>query len=306
MFFKRLNKDSLFIGAPAKVNLFLEILNRREDGYHNIYSLFQAVSLFDRIKFTRTDNPDISLSIENNPELPANENNLVVKACNLIRKEYVIDDGLEIHLQKNIPTGAGLGGGSSDAAAAIFACNYLFELNLNYREMARLGLKLGSDIPFFFSKGQALVSGRGENIEEVTLPTDYWLVLITPNLTISTAESYGALKIGLTKPPLTFKLSCYETVEEFVEYLKLSSNNFEEAHLLSYPVLGKIKEELFKSKALLARMSGSGSTMFGIYREAAECINNKFTDQGDWQVNVVRPITLPLIKTNGGGSGGNY
>ncbi|MDD3731377.1 MAG: 4-(cytidine 5'-diphospho)-2-C-methyl-D-erythritol kinase [candidate division Zixibacteria bacterium] len=298
MFFKCLNKDSLYIGAPAKVNLFLEILNRREDGYHNIYSLFQAVSLFDRLKFTRTDNPDITLSIENNPELPGNENNLVVKACNLIKKEYGIDNGLEIHLQKNIPTGAGLGGGSSDAAAAIFACNYLFELNLNYPEMAQLGFKLGSDVPFFFSKGQALITGRGENIEEVTLPTDYWLVLITPNLTISTAESYGALKIGLTKPQLPFKLSCYETVEEFVEYLKLSSNNFEEAHLLSYPVLGKIKEELLKSKALLVRMSGSGSTMFGIYREAAEWINNKFTDQGDWQINIVRPITLPLIKTN--------
>ncbi len=306
MFFKCLNKDSVFIGAPAKVNLFLEILNRREDGYHNIYSLFQTVSLFDRLKFTRTDNPEISLSIENNPELSTDENNLVVKACNLIRKEYIIDDGLQIHLQKNIPVGAGLGGGSSDAAAAIFACNYLFELNLNYREMARLGLKLGSDVPFFFSRGQAVVTGRGENIEEVSLPTDYWLVLITPHLTISTAESYGALKIGLTKPPLPFKLSCYETVEEFVEYLKLSSNNFEEAHLLSYPVLGKIKEELLKSKALLARMSGSGSTMFGIYREAAELINNKFTDQGDWQVNIVRPITLPLIKTNGGGSGGDY
>lgn len=306
MFFKCLNKDSVFIGAPAKVNLFLEILNRREDGYHNIYSLFQTVSLFDRLKFTRTDNPEISLSIENNPELSTDENNLVVKACNLIRKEYIIDDGLQIHLQKNIPVGAGLGGGSSDAAAAIFACNYLFELNLNYREMARLGLKLGSDVPFFFSRGQAVVTGRGENIEEVSLPTDYWLVLITPHLTISTAESYGALKIGLTKPPLPFKLSCYETVEEFVEYLKLSRNNFEEAHLLSYPVLGKIKEELLKSKALLARMSGSGSTMFGIYREAAELINNKFTDQGDWQVNIVRPITLPLIKTNGGGSGGDY
>ena len=151
-------------------------------------------------------------------------------------------------------------------------------------------------IPFFFSRGQAIVSGRGENIEEIDIPTDYWLVLVTPDIAISTAESYAALKIGLTKNENPFKLSCYKTVEEFVESLKLSKNNFEEAHLLSYPILDRIKEELLNKKALLSRMSGSGSTIFGIFKEVAGLINNQFFNQGDWQVNVVRPITLPLKK----------
>ena len=296
MFVKRLNEDSVFIGAPAKVNLFLEVLDRREDGYHNINSLFQAVALFDRLKFTRTDYPEISLRVENNPDLPTGADNLVVKACRLMKKEFSINSGLEINLQKNIPVAAGLGGGSSDGAAALVACNILFDLDLDLKQLAQLGLELGSDIPFFFSRGQAIVSGRGENIEEIDIPTDYWLVLVTPDIAISTAESYAALKIGLTKNENPFKLSCYKTVEEFVESLRLSKNNFEEAHLLSYPILDRIKEELLNKKALLSRMSGSGSTIFGIFKEVAGLINNQFFNQGDWQVNVVRPITLPLKK----------
>jgi len=296
MFVKRLDENSVFIGAPAKVNLFLEVLGRREDGYHDINSLFQAVALFDRLKFTRTDKPEIALRVENNPNLPTGADNIVVKACQLMKKEFSIDSGLEINLQKNIPVAAGLGGGSSDSAAALLACNILFDLDLDLKQLAELGLKLGSDIPFFFSRGQAIVTGRGGNIEEIDIPTDYWLVLVTPDIAISTAESYGALKIGLTKNENPFKLSSYKTVEEFVESLKLSVNNFEEAYLLSYPDLGRIKEELLKNKALLSRMSGSGSTIFGIFKEVTEWINNQFFNQGDWQVNVVRPITLPLKK----------
>jgi 4-diphosphocytidyl-2-C-methyl-D-erythritol kinase len=296
MFIKRSDEKSVLIGAPAKVNLFLEVLSRREDGYHNINSLFQAVALFDRITFTRTDSPDIILKVDNNPTLPAGEDNLVVKACRLMQKEFAIRAGMTVNLQKNIPVAAGLGGGSTDAAAAVMACNILFDLHLDLKQLAEYGLKLGSDVPFFFSKGQAIVTGRGEKIKEVDIPTDYWLVLVTPNIAISTAESYGALKIGLTKNDNPFKLSCYKTVEDFVESLKLSANNFEEAHLLSYPILGRIKEELLRNKALLSRMSGSGSTIFGIFKEVAEWINNQFFEQGDWQVNVVRPITLPLKK----------
>lgn len=297
MFAKRLDRNSLMVGAPAKVNLFLEVLNRREDGYHDINSLFQAVSLFDRLTFTRIPAPGINLKVESSPELPSDDTNLVVKVCRLIRDEFVPELGLDITLQKNIPVAAGLGGGSADAAAAILACNVLFELNLSPKDMAGLGLRLGSDIPFFFSGGQAIVTGRGEVITEKEFPTDYWLVLVTPRILVSTAESYAALKIGLTRKANPINLGRCQTVLEFVESLKLSANSFEEAHFLSYPELVRIKDELLKSKALLVRMSGSGATMFGIFEEVAEeWTNNRIINQGDWQVNVVRPITLPLKK----------
>ena len=295
------------VGAPAKVNLFLEVLNRREDGYHNINSLFQAVSLFDRLKFTRKLDSGINLTVENNPDLPTDDSNLVVRACLLMQKEFGLKSGLEISLQKNIPVAAGLGGGSADGAAAILACNVLFELDLNIQEMARLGLQIGSDIPFFFSSGQAQVTGRGEIIAETEYPTDYWLVLITPDIAVSTAESYAALKIGLTRTNNPINLKPCRTFAEFVESLKLLTNNFEEAHLLSYPELVRIKDELLKRKALLARMSGSGATMFGIFKEVAEeWTSNRIFNQGDWQINVVRPITLPLKNMGKGGSGGDY
>jgi len=307
MFAKRLDRDSLMVGTPAKVNLFLEVLNRREDGYHNINSLFQAVSLFDRIKFIRKTEPGINLTVENCPDLPTDENNLVVKACRLMQKEFGFDSGMEINLQKNIPVAAGLGGGSADGAAAILACNILFDLDLNLKEMALLGLQIGSDIPFFFSGGQALVTGRGEIITETEFPTDYWLVLITPNIAVSTAESYAALKIGLTMAKNPINLKPCRNVIEFVESLKTSVNNFEEAHLLSYPELAGIKDDLLKRNALLVRMSGSGATMFGIFKEVAEeWTNNRIFKQGDWQINVVRPITLPLKNMGKGGSGGDY
>ncbi|MFZ5980808.1 MAG: 4-(cytidine 5'-diphospho)-2-C-methyl-D-erythritol kinase, partial [Candidatus Zixiibacteriota bacterium] len=179
--------------------------------------------------------------------------------------------------------------------------------NLSAKEMAQLGLRLGSDIPFFFSGGQALVTGRGEVVTETELPTDYWLVLITPNIFVSTAESYAALKIGLTRERNPVNLKRCQTVDEFVESLKLSANSFEEVHFLSYPELVGIKNELLKRNALLARMSGSGATMFGIFKEVAEEWTNKRTiNQGDWRVNVVRPITLPLKNMGKGGSGGDY
>ena len=149
------------VEAPAKINLFLEIRNRRPDGYHEINSLFQAVSLHDRLTLTLTDDPDVALTIDSLIPLSAGEDNLVVRAIRLVLRESGLSRGVRAHLDKRIPIAAGLGGGSSDAAAAIEGLSALLRLGLSTADKTRLGLQLGSDMPFFFTSGQALVKGRG-------------------------------------------------------------------------------------------------------------------------------------------------
>ncbi|MFH2048735.1 MAG: 4-(cytidine 5'-diphospho)-2-C-methyl-D-erythritol kinase [bacterium] len=285
-------ENSLSLKTPAKVNLFLEVLNKRPDGYHNINSLFQAVSLFDNLTFELTDNSDISLTISNTNDLKPDKNNLICRAFQMMKENFDLKKGLLITLEKNIPIAAGLAGGSSDAAATILACNILYDLKLSYREMAELGLKLGSDIPFFFSAGQALVTGRGENIEETSYPTDYHMVLVTPDIAISTAESYSRLRMNLTKSGDPFILPRCEAVKKFIDYLSGSRNDFERVHLESYSQLSRIKDDLKKFGAGLVRMSGSGPTVFGIFEKIPEREEFNTSGWGNWLTNVVRPITL--------------
>ncbi len=286
------NDKRLSLKTPAKVNLFLEVLNKRPDGFHNINSLFQAVSLYDNLTFELTDDPDITLTISNTKELKPDNENLVCRAFQLMKKEFNLTMGLHATLEKNIPISAGLGGGSSDAAATILACNILFNLKLNYEKMSLLSLEIGSDLPFFFSSGQALVTGRGENIEETSYPTDYHMVLVTPDLAISTAESYARLRMDLTKSGDPFILRCCETVGKFIDELSGSRNDFERVHLESYSQLGRIKDDLKKFGSGLVRMSGSGPTIFGIFNKIPEREDFNTSGWGSWQTNIVGPITL--------------
>jgi 4-diphosphocytidyl-2-C-methyl-D-erythritol kinase len=291
MFVKRRKNNEIVIDAPAKVNLFLEVLNKRPDGYHNINSLFQAVSLFDRLYFTPVPKAGISIHLETNVDLPVGEDNLVAKAYRLMKERFALGRGLVVKLEKRIPVSAGLGGGSSDGAAAILACNLLFNLKLHSSQMAKLSLALGSDLPFFFSSGQALVSGRGEVVEETRWPIDYRMVLVTPDIALSTAVSYAALKRGLTKSKSPYSLTCCRTVEDLLGSLRLAGNDFEEVHLRSFPELGRIKDELLKRGALLARMTGSGPTMFGVFKQVPQTEADEMFDRGNWRLHTVEPIS---------------
>ena len=295
MFVKQVTRECLIIGAPAKVNLFLEVLGKRDDGYHNINSLFQTVSLFDRLRFTRVEGySEASIRLTEPSELPTDNSNLITQAYCLMRDRFDLKDGLRVELEKNIPVAAGLAGGSADGAATILACTILYELPLDRAAMAELSLELGSDLPFFFSRGQAIVRGRGEEVTETDFPTDYWLVLVTPELAISSAESYAALSLGLTKPKYPFSLRRCGTAQELLESLELTGNDFEEGHLRSYPQLGKIKDGLLDNGALLSRMSGSGPTVFGLYIEAPGIEDGRLFGREDWRgTTVVRPVILP-------------
>ena len=292
MFVKEITKDNIEIETPAKINLFLEVLNKRDDGFHNINSLFQTISLFDRLNFKTQTKPELTLEIINNDTLPVNEENLIIKAYNFMREKFDLTEGLVVRLDKNIPIAAGLAGGSSDAAATILACNLLFELELTSEAMAGCGLHIGSDLPFFFSSGQALVTGQGEIIEDTTYPTDYELIIVKPNISISTAESYSALKRDLTKQKNPFKLGTCQTVDRYVLSLNGAGNDFEEVHLLSYPEIGEIKDGLLLAGAELARMSGSGPCVFGIFNKLPYNKEDLNIDNANWQTFFVKPIQL--------------
>lgn len=292
MFVKEISKDEIEIDTPAKINLFLDVLNKREDGFHNINSLFQAVSLFDKLQFKIQSKPELTLKVIGNNSLPVNDDNLIVKAYNFMREKFELTSGLHVTLHKEIPIAAGLGGGSSDAAATILACNILFDLELTSVGMAGCGLHIGSDLPFFFSSGQALVTGQGEIIENTSYPVEYELVIVKPNISISTAESYAALKRDLTKRKNPFKLGTCRTVSRYVTSLNGAGNDFEEVHLLSYPEIRKIKDGLLLAGAELARMSGSGPCVFGVFMKLPYNKEDLNMSEKNWQMFFVKPIQL--------------
>ena len=294
MFTKRLSDDEIVVGAPAKVNLDLRVLGRRPDGYHDIDSLFQAVSLFDRLRITRDRNrTDIEISLTRPADLPTDENNLISKAFQVMKNRFRLEGGIRVELEKNIPIAAGLGGGSADGAAVILACRDLFGLPLKGPELADLSAQIGSDLPFFFSCGQAHVTGRGEIVENIELPTDYWMVLVTPPIKVSTTEAYASLRLPLTRSGSARTFRGWKAPENFVNWLSDSSNDFESVQMAAFEQLRTVKSDLMDSGALLARMSGSGPTVFGIYDNAPDIAGDRVLGRSNWTASVVKPIRLP-------------
>jgi 4-diphosphocytidyl-2-C-methyl-D-erythritol kinase len=294
MFVKRISQRSVTVGAPAKVNLDLRVLGRRPDGFHDIDSLFQAVSLFDRLKITRLEESNtVQITLAHATALPTDDSNLIARAYHLMQQRFGLTGGLEVKLEKNIPISAGLGGGSADGAATILACQILFDLPLARAEMAALSVEIGSDLPFFFSSGQAHVTGRGEIVEDVILPTDYWIVLVTPSVIVSTAEAYAALRLPLTSPRRPRNLRGWKAPSEFVKWLSDSGNDFEAVSLSALQHLQQVKNGLTDTGALFSRMSGSGPTVFGIYSNAPDLEGDRVLGRSDWTVSTVRPIRLP-------------
>lgn len=278
------------IDTPAKINLFLQVLGKRSDGYHDIYSLFQAVDLYDTLRVTLRKDDQTTLAVENAPSLESDERNLVLRSFRLLQHNFHLPSGIDITLTKRIPLGAGLGGGSSDAAAMIRACNILYDLKLSVQSMAEIGVQTGSDVPFFFGSGQAIVTGRGEKIENIVAPTDYQLLLINPGFPVSTASAYASLNIGLTLAPQRFSLDSCHTIEDFVATLKLIGNDFEPVQRSTHPELDLIASELEKSCALLVRMSGSGPTMYGLFDESRVLRRQDLACDDRWSVFAVRPV----------------
>lgn len=276
--------------APAKINLALNILHKREDGYHEVDMILQSISLTDQL-----DMKVIPFGIEltcNRGDL-AGPNNLVWKAANLLQEKYLISQGVRIHLTKNIPTEAGLAGGSSDCAAALRGLNELWNLKLSTQELEILGARLGSDVPFCISGGTVRGQGRGEKLTPLPNCPFFFVLLVKPLLGVSTSEAYkGYQEGGLQKPPdMETMISALSKKDKNAIYSSLG-NVFEEWIPKKYPLIGEILEVLRKEESIGVAMSGSGPTVFALSdsREKLEKLRNQIQKYGQtWICHTIQP-----------------
>jgi len=281
--------DRLTLKSPAKINLFLQVLKKRDDGYHEIRTLMQAVDLCDELTLEKTAS-GISISCDH-PGCPSDERNLAFQAAALLLRQAEVEGGVRIHIRKRIPISAGLGGGSSDAAAALKGVNQMFDLQLSPAELHRAAARLGSDVPFFLSSGQALAVGRGEDIRPLKLFRDYWLVLVCPRLEVSTAWAYGNVRISLTRKGKRVNYSLLESKRGFFDALPLFENDLEEVVAEKRPIVRQLKTVLEDSGSVRSSMSGSGPTVYGLFdqKPQAQEVAKKLS-RGDWQVFLTQPI----------------
>lgn len=258
--------SSLFLNAPAKINWFLSVLGKREDGYHNISSLMQCISIYDNLTFEQAD----TIEVVSDLDIPPGDN-LVYKAASFLKQYTSYKKGAKIALHKNIPVSAGLGGGSSDAAYTLSGLNRIWGLGLSNRELSTIGAEIGSDVPFFLNSSFAFVEGKGEKITPLKLNNPaIVLLLVKPSISVSTAWAYAyfdKLNIGeLTKKTVDIKLFCQAFLNRDLASLRATLNNdLEKVVIERYPVVGEIKEKLLKNGAIISLMTGSGPTVFSIF-----------------------------------------
>jgi 4-diphosphocytidyl-2-C-methyl-D-erythritol kinase len=259
---------SIRVVAPAKINLVLRILERRPDGYHNLWSLMQTVRVEDEITIARTEAHSLVALRCDDPSLKTDGSNLVHRAAVAVMEQSGRMGGLDITLAKRIPMGAGLGGGSSDAAATILGLNQLLNLGWSAERMADIGQTLGSDVPFFFFAPSATVAGRGERVVPVRIKQTRWVVLVNPGFPVETKWAYQQLSAGRAGVvPLSPSHAKMEHASElgWEQVLKAAENDFEGPVFKAYPILGEIKQRLLAQGAEAALLSGSGATVFGVF-----------------------------------------
>jgi 4-diphosphocytidyl-2-C-methyl-D-erythritol kinase len=280
----------LILKAPAKVNLHLEIRGRRADGYHEILSIFQSVKLFDIVQIRSLKGYD-ELRIVSTPPLGC-EDNTVAKAVAVFRRHSGERRGVRIELKKNIPTGAGLGGASSDAAAVLIGLNRLLATVYSQQELIELALEVGADVPFFIGNEAALVSGRGEETVGLCPRHDFCILLVYPGFPILSRDAYawydeeieGEFRSSVASDLQNVYLSSPVSAWSFY-------NSFEAVVQRRYPLIGKLREEIEDAGAVLAGLSGSGSTVFGIFEKHSAARRAHDLRYGRYHfVRIVKPL----------------
>jgi 4-diphosphocytidyl-2-C-methyl-D-erythritol kinase len=259
--------DKINLKVPAKINLFLRVLDKRSDGYHNLESLMQAIDLYDELTLEKSD--EIELDCPDLPDL-SREKNLAYRAAKLV-EGMAYFPGVRITLRKRIPDGAGLGGGSADAAFVIRGLIKLYGLRLNPAELGAKIARLGADVAFFFSSGQAIARGIGDIIQNCQMPLNYNILLVKPPYSIDTSKAYAELdslrgrKISLTKSPSDSFLYRSITDHNFVRLSNTFINDLEEVVFSWHPELVQVKNGLLNEGAFYSGLTGSGSAVFGLF-----------------------------------------
>ncbi|ASS97799.1 MULTISPECIES: 4-(cytidine 5'-diphospho)-2-C-methyl-D-erythritol kinase [Geobacillus] len=254
----------LSIKAPAKINLSLDVLYKRPDGYHEVKMVMTTIDLADRIELVALPEEDAVRIVSQNRFVPDDCRNLAYQAAKLLKETFSIRQGVAISITKHIPVAAGLAGGSSDAAATLRGLNKLWQLGLTVDELAELGAKIGSDVAFCVYGGTALATGRGEIITPIASPPPCWVVLAKPPIGVSTAEVYRNLELDRVSHPDVDAMVRAIEQQDYAAICRLVGNVLEEVTLKKYPEVAHIKEQMKRFGADAVLMSGSGPTVFGL------------------------------------------
>ena len=257
--------DSIRLKARAKINLGLDVLGKREDGYHEVRMVMQTIGIYDRLILTKIPEEEIRIT-SNLAFLPVNENNLIYKAIKLLKDEYHFPGGVSVDLNKFIPVAAGMAGGSTDAASTMFGVNRLFGLNLSMGKMMELGVRMGADVPYCVMRGTALAEGIGEKLTRITPVPHMWILIAKPQINVSTRLVYEQLDMGgIQKHPDIDGIIRAIEAQDVVRIAQSMGNVLENVTVPLYPVIETIKQDMLSHGAINAMMSGSGPTVFGIF-----------------------------------------
>lgn len=255
------------VKALAKINLGLDVVRRREDGYHEVRMVMQTIHLFDRLQIARNHSGDITMST-NLAFLPTNENNLVYKAAKLLKDEFQIKDGIDVKLHKHIPVAAGMAGGSTDAAAVLYGMNRIYDLGLSREELMQRGVKLGADVPYCVMRGTALAEGIGEELTALPPMVKCPVLIAKPQISVSTKFVYENLKLNQqTIHPDIDRLVTDIKAKDLHAIAAHMGNVLETVTIPHYPIIAEIKEHMMEHGALNSMMSGSGPTVFGLFED---------------------------------------
>lgn len=295
--------DSKFtLPAFAKINLYLEILGKRDDGFHELCTVFQTISLCDYLTFEESEELSLTCDVES---VPTDETNLIIKAANILKEKFGVKKGAKIHLEKRIPSPGGLGGGSSDCAVALLGLAKLWDLEISLEKLVEIGANLGSDVPFFFYGGTALGTGRGTEIKPLEDIEETKILLVTPNENVATGEAFARLNAQrLTNASEKSKfIVCCEVGNRFNLQQNKLKNDFEKSVFEIKPEIKRVKDRLIQTGAKNALLSGSGASVFGIFdneisqQVAFETLQNETT----WRKFVCETISrkrfLESLKT---------
>jgi len=284
--------NSVTLSAPAKVNLYLDIVSKRRDGYHNIKTIFQKINLVDTIEVTKKPS-GISISCDY-PQIPKRQANIAYRAAKFMKEEFRLGRGVDIHITKRIPSAAGLGGGSSDAASVIKALERLFDLKITHNRLIRLAKGLGADVPFFVSGYNcAIGTGIGERLKEIRHSLRFYLLLLLPDMRLYTSTIYNRLRLPLTKAPSSVNMLAQLLLHNRREKIgDLVFNRLESVVLPAYPSVRRAWEALSLYTTDGALLSGSGPTVFAIFNSRKEALRarDRIKKDGRWQLFLTRTV----------------
>ena len=283
--------------AYAKINLGLDVLRRREDGYHDVKMIMQTIQMYDTLEMEKSEQPGIHLTT-NLSYIPVNENNLVYKAAKLLMDQFGIEEGIDIQLNKFIPVAAGMAGGSSDAAAALVGVNKMFQLGLTRQQLMELGVQIGADVPYCVMRGTALAEGIGEKLTALPPMPQCYVLIGKPGISVSTKFVYTNLNLGpdTRHPDIDGMVQALQEGDLYGITDRMQ-NVLEDVTIPAYPVIETIKDHMKAHGAVNAMMSGSGPTVFGIFddKEKAEYACEKLKES-----MLAKQIFLTTVFNNGG------